>query len=135
MARLPFRDRLQLSEALNKVCRKSDDGFAVYADGWSDGRVAQEAAAAINPAVNVTHVANMRQEIFGLIRPAAAPKPKSEPADELLHKMQEHIAELSDRIEALTERVKELEKLEARGRLEEGGRINARVDAQRRLMV
>lgn len=55
---------------LRDHCKRDADGFAVYAEGWDDDRVAREAG------VTANHVKNRRTAIYGnlITSPAAALK-------------------------------------------------------------
>ena len=39
---LSFKEQLVVYERVKEVCHKSDGGYALYDDGWSDGRIAAD---------------------------------------------------------------------------------------------
>lgn len=69
-----LRERMAVLELLNKVCRTNADGFAVYADGWSDAVVAEK----LGNGLTDNNVMSVRREFFG---PFGRPKKPVEPEE------------------------------------------------------
>ena len=86
--------KFQAALMLGQVCQPSDSG-AVYGDGWSDQRVADEVAKLTGEEVSVHTVARMRQENIGSLRPLKPVDPT------------EAISALEKRVSALEEKVEE----------------------------
>ena len=60
---------VELGERLKQVCSKDQNGFARYAPGYNDTRVAAELGKPFRP----SHVSGLRHQMFGgLRRPAGA---------------------------------------------------------------
>lgn len=59
---------VKVADALRARCSISEDGFALYADGYSDQKIADELG------VTVFNVSGLRKDMFGPIRPARTPK-------------------------------------------------------------
>ncbi len=115
-----------LGQIMEKVCATDENGYAVYAPGWSDARCQQELEKAIGRAVSITAVSGYRRDIFGrFFRDTHPKKVPSAPADEaakvddgalrselaqLKKEMAEMKAELTHTMARLSLRMDELDK-------------------------
>lgn len=86
--------KFQTALMLGQVCQPSD-GSAVYGDGWSDQRVADEVAKLTGEQVSVHTVVHMRNENIAPLRAA-------KPVDPL-----EAIGALEKRVSAIEEKIDE----------------------------
>lgn len=91
--------KFQTALMLGQVCQPSD-GSAVYGDGWSDQRVADEVAKLTGEQVSVHTVARMRQENIGPLR---APKPVD--PTEAIGALEKRVSALEEKIDEALDRI------------------------------
>ena len=63
-------NKILIAKKLEEVCTKTIDGFAKYASGWNDRKVAD----LLGKSINANHVRHVRQEIVGNTERTAKPK-------------------------------------------------------------
>jgi hypothetical protein len=104
---LSYAEQRLVEKAIAMVCARTEDGFAEYAPGWTDAKVAGHVADAEAIVCTRWNVAHVREAAIGKLRPTA---PLLEPGPALdLSPLLEAIAALDARVMALAERCARIE--------------------------
>ena len=92
-----------LCQIMEKVCRKDEDGYAVYEEGWDDERCRIELEKVVKQPISRHGVSGYRREIFGRFRVKAVAPEKAASASAVPADIEKLIMEEADKRFAVIE--------------------------------
>lgn len=131
-----------LADKLRGVCTTASDGYAVYAAGWSDARVAQELEGSID-GINANHVATLRSNLIGKLRSIAAQPITQEQINGMVEQAVRArttaattlVNNLGDRLKGAEDTIVRLERIISRLRINLEGQANVLNKTQSQLLT